>query len=81
MNEKPVYLGLVGAALITGFLLGRVLATVTASGGKLWRILNLVGTIILVIGLVAAEGDHRFWMLSAVGLCMQVAGITLSFKK
>ena len=81
MSEKVMYFGLIGASIVIGFLVGRALGIFTHSTAKLWRILILAGAVIFAVGLFLAYGDHRFRILASIGLCLQTAGCTLSFKK
>jgi predicted MFS family arabinose efflux permease len=79
MSIKLAYLFLLGVSLIVGYVIGRAIAK--RSPSRLVSVLlGLSGMILYLVGLVAADHDHRYRLVSIVGLCLQVAGVVSSFR-
>ena len=79
MSEKTIYLLLFVALLVLGYPVGCVLAKF---GRALSRFVGVVGIIGFPTGyffLIGTE-DHRYRILCACCLCLQVASLVSSFK-
>jgi len=79
MNEKLAYFVALGAALIIGLVLGRMLAKFAHIG--LCRGVALAGAILAFVGLVWADEDRGFRILAIVGIFLQVAGYVATFRR
>jgi hypothetical protein len=79
MSEKTTYLLLLGALLLLGYPIGCVLVKF---GRAFSRIVGLVGMIGFLAGYFISIGtdDHRFRVLSACCLTLQVASLVSLFK-
>jgi NhaP-type Na+/H+ or K+/H+ antiporter len=80
MNGKLIHFALIVALVILGYLVGCVVARFAAVSRLLARIVGLLGAIVAFVGIVAADEDHRFFILAEVGLFLQIAGFVCSFK-
>ena len=80
MNEKLTLLALLGAFSILGYPIGCLVANFTAASRWLARIGVLVGAVAAFVGIVAAHGDHRFYILADIGIGLQIAGLVNSSK-
>jgi NhaP-type Na+/H+ or K+/H+ antiporter len=80
MNGKLIHFALVVALTILGYLVGCVVARFTAVSRWFARIVGLLGAVLVLVGIVAADEDHRFFLLAEVGLFLQIAGFVCSFK-
>jgi len=80
MNGKLIHFALIVALTILGYLVGCVVARFTAVSRWLACIVGLLGAVLVLVGIVAADEDHRFFILAEVGLFLQIAGFVCSFK-
>ena len=80
MNAKLIHIALIVALTIFGYLVGCVIARFAAVSRWLARIVGLLGAVLVLVGIVAADTDRRFFILAEVGLFLQIAGFVCFFK-
>jgi len=73
MNRTLGYLLLLGASLVVGYLIGRMMAHGSVDR-RYSLLLVLVGALAFLIGQVEAASDRRFRFLAIGGLGLQIAG-------
>jgi len=80
MNEKLSYLTVLGGLLVASYPLGCGIAKLQRSGRWLSVLAGLAGIVLFFIGNFAADEDHRYRLLAALGICLQVAGFVGSAR-
>ena len=73
MTAKFPLLGLVAAALVVGYMLGRTALWLASSRPWGIRCVGLAGAVIFFVGLIADDASRRLLPLAAAGLGLQVA--------